>query len=157
MSLGPEDEALVNNREIAYYELRGRSYPYLYESRCRVCSSPYRRGIEMVVCANLFVHGPGSTRGVVALLPEDAGISWRSVRRHFVRRHHPHLTMIWDAHKDANPLPESVGRTVLEGLDSSFLRILGETWSETVGSGTSDNLPDVDGRFDDATLPASRP
>ena len=66
----------------------------LHEPRCHVCRSPWRSHIEVMARLNFLVYGPGSTRGIVALLPADAGVSWRSIRRHLSRGHDPMLRIL---------------------------------------------------------------
>jgi hypothetical protein len=78
-------------------------YSYLTESRCHVCTSPFRAEVEDFVVqfyvARLFWTGPGAPRGkgfaAASAAFVEAGLDRGAIQRHFVRRHHPLLTVVW--------------------------------------------------------------
>lgn len=68
---------------MAQIDVGGTKVNWREESRCRVCVSTARHQVETGIAAGR------SWRGIVRDLPQEAGISEDSVRRHWERHHMP--------------------------------------------------------------------
>src|SRR5438874_9791325 len=65
------------------YRFNGRWYPITASPRCHTCGSPQRATAERLV-----IEGVGYTEAA-RRLPEDAGLSAKTIREHCIRGHIP--------------------------------------------------------------------